>query len=214
MAADVFVYLDVVQFSKNGVQNRNQVKTAKGATWLTIPVKQHLGQKLSEIEVADRRATTNHWKTLQANYARTPGFAQWKSELEDLLVTDYALLADAVIGSTEWMLNKLATKTKRVKASELNNISGESSKLVASICRELKADTYLTGTGALAYLEADDFESIDIKVQTWNEFEYPQSNSSVGFVKDLSTLDLILNCPDSAAQMITNAGGWESLPAK
>lgn len=214
MAADVFVYLDVVQFSKNGVQNRNQVKTSKGASWLTIPVKQHLGQRLNEIEVADRRATTTHWKTLQANYARTPGFAKWKSEIEELLITEHTLLTDAVVASTEWMLDKLSTSTKRVKASELSNIAGENSKLVASICRELKADTYLTGTGALAYLDEGDFESIDIKVQTWKDFEYPQANSAAGFVPDLSTLDLLLNCPDTAAQMIIDAGGWESLPAK
>ena len=28
LASDLFVYLDTVQFQKNGVQNRNQVKTA------------------------------------------------------------------------------------------------------------------------------------------------------------------------------------------
>jgi hypothetical protein len=216
MAADVFVYLDTVQFSKNGVQNRNQIKTAAGLSWLTIPVKHHFGQKLNEIEVADSKSTIKHWKTLQANYSRTPGFARWKSELEFLLTTKYELLVDAAIASTEWMLDKLEIKTKRVKASDLSGLSGEASKLVASICSELGATYYLTGTGSLAYLEPNDFVPINckIQVQSWKPFEYDQTNPVVGFVSDLSTLDVLLNCPDNAAKLIREAGSWEPIAPK
>ena len=210
MAADVFVYLDTVQFSKNGVQNRNQVKTDAGARWLTVPVKHHFGQRLNEIEVADPSCTAKHWKTLQANYSRTPGFLQWKAELEQLLNANYEFLVEAAIASTKWMLEKLETKTQCVRASDLKHIGGESSKLVASICRELGATFYLTGTGALAYLKTDDFSAIncEIHVQEWKPFEYQQASESIGFVNDLSTLDLLLNCPDSAAQLIKEAGSW------
>ena len=37
--ADVFVYLDTVQFEKNSFINRNKIKTPQGVLWLTIPVK-------------------------------------------------------------------------------------------------------------------------------------------------------------------------------
>jgi len=36
--ADVFVLLDNVQFKKNEFQNRNKIKTATGAQWLTVPL--------------------------------------------------------------------------------------------------------------------------------------------------------------------------------
>jgi hypothetical protein len=210
MAADVFVYLDTVQFSKNGLQNRNQIKTANGAAWLTIPVKHHFGQKLNEIEVADTHCTSKHWKTLQANYSRTPGFVRWKADLESLLTARYNVLVDVAVASTEWMLDKLAVRTQRMKASNLNKIEGESSQLVASICRELEADVYLTGTGAFAYLQTNDFSAINCQIQAqhWTAFEYEQANQKAGFVDDLSTLDLLLNCPDSAALHINEAGSW------
>jgi hypothetical protein len=210
LAADIFVYLDTVQFSKNGVQNRNQIGTPAGALWLTVPVKHHLGQKLNEIEVADSKYSSKHWKTLQTNYSRAPGFDRWKSELESLLSAQYNLLIDAALASTEWMLDKLGTTTRRLRSSAMDHIGGESSKLVASICRELGATQYLTGTGALAYLEKDDFSKINcqVLVQEWQPFEYEQLNAKGSFIHDLSTLDLLLNCPDLAAQLINEAGSW------
>src|SRR5215813_9225651 len=117
MAADVFVYLDAVQFSKNGVQNRNQIKTPTRAAWLTVPVKHHFGQRLNEIELADPFCTQRHWKTLQANYSRTTGFIRWRDELESLLKVRYQMLSDIAIASTEWMLSKLKINARRIKSS-------------------------------------------------------------------------------------------------
>jgi hypothetical protein len=200
LSADIFVYLDSVQFSKNGVQNRNQIKTAQGPLWLTIPVRNHLGQLLKDARVADPRATRKHWKTIRTSYSRTPGFVRWQDQLQQLLDRDSELLIDPAIASTEWMLDKLNVRNERVKSSEIAGIEGEASKLIASICRALSATSYLTGTGALAYLDQRDFAEIgcEVMVQQWKPF----SGS------DLSTLDLLLNRPDDAADLIKGAGAW------
>jgi hypothetical protein len=117
---------------------------------------------------------------------------------------------EAAIDSTEWMLTKLNVRTERIKASELDGTSGEASKLVASICGALRATSYLTGTGALAYLDERDFAEIgcEVIVQQWKPFSYNQVNGD--FVPDLSTLDLLLNCPDEALAMIEAAGSWNT----
>jgi len=57
MSADIFVYLDTVQFSKNGLQNRNQIKTAQGPAWLSVPVRHQFGQEIRETLIADQKAT-------------------------------------------------------------------------------------------------------------------------------------------------------------
>ena len=211
LSADIFVYLDSVQFSKNGVQNRNQIKTAQGPLWLTIPVRNHLGQLLKDTRVAEPGATRKHWKTIRTSYARTPGFARWQTELESLLDRDSEFLLAPAIDSTEWMLSKLDVRTERIKASEIDGASGEASKLVASICSALGATSYLTGTGALAYLNQRDFAEIgcEVMVQQWKPFTYDQTGTE--FVPDLSTLDLLLNCPDQAADLIEVAGSWEPI---
>ena len=52
-AADLFVFLDTVQYEKNGWQNRNRIKTQAGATWLTVPVHAPHGTPISAVNIAD-----------------------------------------------------------------------------------------------------------------------------------------------------------------
>ena len=49
--SDVFVFLDDVQYQKNGWQNRNKIRTSDGTMWLTIPVKAHMNLKSNEIKI-------------------------------------------------------------------------------------------------------------------------------------------------------------------
>lgn len=216
MCADIFVYLDTVQFSKNGVQNRNQIRTPQGPKWLTVAVRHDLGQSIRETVIADPQATQKHWKTLQANYGRTPGFQRWKDELYELLHQDRPTLADLAIASTEWMFEKLGIVSRRLRSAEIPGAAGHASALVASICNSLKADQYLTGTGGLSYMNLDDFRRIgcEVRVQRWRNFSYQQSPPNTDFMPDLSTLDLLLNCPDTAAELIAAAGSWEPLESQ
>ena len=211
MSADIFVYLDTVQFSKNGLQNRNQIKTSQGPQWLTVAVKHEFGRSILDTPLAEVNATVKHWKTLQANYARTPGFQRWKDELHDLLHQEFRTIDEVAIASTEWMIDKLGISNKRLRASEIPETHGRASELVASICEALEADQYLTGTGALDYMQAEDFKLINCKVlvQRWNPFSFQQAHGD--FIANLSTLDLLLNEPDRAPELIAAAGSWEAL---
>jgi hypothetical protein len=212
MSADIFVYLDTVQFSKNGIQNRNQIKSPAGPLWLTIPVKHEFGCSIAQTMVADPKAIKRHWKTIANYYSKTAGFRRWSTELSELFNRDSDSLADLAIASTEWMCEKLQVSTKRIRASQIPGCNGKASMLIAAICQALAADTYLTGTGALTYMDPADFVSIgcEIWVQQWQSFTYDQAYPENGFVPDLSTLDLLLNCPDSAAALIGAAGSWQS----
>jgi hypothetical protein len=214
MSADIFVYLDTVQFSKNGLKNRNQIKTSQGPLWLTVAVKHEFGRSILDTPLAEVNATVKHWKTLQANYARTPGFQRWKDELHDLLHQEYRTLDEVAIASTEWMIDKLGISNKRLRASEIPETHGRASELVASICEALEADHYLTGTGALDYMQAEDFKLINCKVlvQRWNPFSFHQAHGD--FIANLSTLDLLLNEPDKAPELIAAAGSWEALESE
>ena len=75
-AADVFVFLDTVQYEKNGWQNRNRIKTAAGAVWLTVPVHyRHLNQRIDETEIDYRRDwRTSHLNQFRDSYRRAPHF--------------------------------------------------------------------------------------------------------------------------------------------
>jgi len=99
-SCDVFVYLDTVQFTKNGLQNRNKIKNAAGASWLTLPVTHSFGQSIRDVKIADSLALQKQWKTLTLNYASTSGFLQWKDQLQALLSTETDSLSEFAISST------------------------------------------------------------------------------------------------------------------
>ena len=176
-----------------------------------MPVKHEFGQSIHETKIADPKAVEKHWKSIVANYARTPGFKRWRDELQSLFESATDSLAEVSIAATEWMLSKLNARARRIRASGVEGAEGQASALVASICKTLGATEYLTGTGALAYMNTEDFQNIgcEILVQQWKPFEYQQAHA--GFAPDLSTLDLLLNCPDTAAQVIEAAGDWKPL---
>ena len=76
--ADVFIILDVVQYTKNDWRNRNRIKTRTGPTWLTIPVSYALSDApaIDEVRVPDPRWSTKHVKSLTQNYTRAGFFDQ------------------------------------------------------------------------------------------------------------------------------------------
>ena len=54
-AVDEFILLDDVQYTKRDWRNRNQIKTAQGVQWLTIPVINKGGQTqlIDETEISE-----------------------------------------------------------------------------------------------------------------------------------------------------------------
>ncbi|HEY4759990.1 MAG TPA: WbqC family protein [Thermoguttaceae bacterium] len=191
---DVFVYLDTVQFQKNGVQNRNQIKTPQGAQWLTVPVNASLQCSIREICVADQRWQKKHIQSIQQNYTRAPLVEWFMQDLRPILEKEWKYLADLNIAVTEWLFSRLGIACKRLRASELN-AAGSKDDLVISICREVGATAYLSGQGAKIYQDDNKFkeQGIDLRYQIYQNQEYPQCHSAIGFCKDLSALDLILN---------------------
>src|SRR2546426_270937 len=133
LSADVFVYLDVAQFSKNGFQNRNHIKTRNGPAWLTLPVQHRFGQTIAQTLIAGRTILDTHRKTIRMNYAGTAGFRRWNDDLGQLFDNSTGSLCELAIASTEWMLDRLGATARRVRASDLPGIGGSGSELIGSI---------------------------------------------------------------------------------
>ena len=70
-SADTFVFLDKVQFQKNGLHNRNELKNSNGRFWLTIPVSANLGDKLNDVKISDQRWSKKHIKSIKINYGKS-----------------------------------------------------------------------------------------------------------------------------------------------
>ena len=82
---------------------------------------------------------------------------------------------------------------------------GEANKWIVSLCKYLNADEYFYGGTSLnAYMDNSMFIQNNIKtvLQDWHCREYQQQFSKVGFIANLSALDLILNEPLKLRQEI------------
>lgn len=209
-SADKFVYLDNVPFSKGSYTNRVQIKTQGGARWLTVPVitSGKLGQNISEL-AADEHGD---WRrkalaTLEGSYRKCPHWKTCWPLVEPLIASGPVNLADLNIGLIEHFAGMLGVSTPRVRASTLA-AQGKSTDLLIAICKELSADTYLSGSGGANYQDEQAFASAGIKL-TYSQFKHPQYPQPFGeFTPGLSVVDLLFNCgPDSAAILYSGRVG-------
>ncbi len=208
--SDVFVFLDHVQYQKNGLQNRNQIKTKQGAHWLTVPVHATLEHTIRQTEIAGDKWVKKHLSTLQMNYARAAHFHLVEG-FSTILQQGWQHLADLDIAVTEWMMTQLDIQTPVLRASALR-ATGSGEELVINICRELGATVYLSGQGASAYQEASAFtqHNIQLLYQHYSNQPYTQCfMDDLGFIPNLSALDLILNAGSDAAAILQQ-GATES----
>ena len=72
--SDIFIFLDDVQYQKNGLQNRNELKNSNGRFWLTVPVSVNLGDKLNEVKIVKSGWSIKHIKSISLNYAKASNF--------------------------------------------------------------------------------------------------------------------------------------------
>ena len=202
-SGDVFVYLDNVQFQKNGVQNRNQIKAADGAMWLTVPVHAHLHRSIAETEIAGNQWMEKHLRAIALNYAKAEHFKRYRNELETLLRREWKSLAELNIAVTEWLFTAMEISCKRVRASELK-VEGKGEELILNMCQKLGAKTYLSGQGAKAYQDPQKFRErgIELRYQSYEPVAYRQCHMKRGFISGLSALDAILNIGDAARELI------------
>ncbi len=211
LRADLFVLLDDVQFSKGDFQNRNRVKGAGGAQWLTVPVLRRFPQKLNEVLVAGNGWQAKHWKTLRSCYARAAHFDEFAPLFEDFYGRPWARLAELNVAGIELIARALGVERKWVMASELK-VSGQKSELVLDICKTLGASGYYSGRTGSTYLDSEAFRraGIEIVVQNFNHPTYEQLfMKESGFVPNLSAVDLLFNCGARGLELLGAVGAGQ-----
>lgn len=192
--SDKFVLLDNVQFQKNGIQNRNQIKSPQGALWLTIPVKQNFGQLISETKIADIKQLEKHLKTIEQFYKKASYFQEVYGILKNSIDQKSDNLCSVSCNLISNFLDYMGYKGEVILASQLG-CSGNASDLVLNICKALNVTEYVSGDGGKNYLNLQDFKKVGISIlfQKFKSEEYAQCFSNIGFVPDLSALDLMFN---------------------
>lgn len=202
--ADVFVFLDNVQFKKNEFQNRNKILISGAPAWLTVPVAFTFGDTLCQTRISQSPGWQGKiLKTVEHNYGRTPFFSEFGPGFRALLEREWKHLAELNAASVLWLMNAFGIHTPTITASNLQDLNQHPTGRLLDICRCLGADTYLSGAGGQDYLETDRFAAagLTLEFQHFAHPEYPQHSrkNDTAFAPYLSALDGLFNCGGGAA---------------
>lgn len=204
LAADEFILLDNVQFQKNGVQNRNQIKTPNGKMWLTVPVKHEFGQKIKDTMIANQQQICKHLKSIRINYQKSPYFDEVFFLLSEHLSEPVSNLSELNSKLIIAILNYLGYKGKIVYASALYDGDAKGSQLILELCKAAKAEFYFSGHGGKNYMDIDKFKnnSINVLFHNYKVPMYHQLYPKLDFMGDLSIIDLMFNVGEESMNII------------
>jgi len=195
-ASDLFIVLDHVRMdrsTKTQFANRNKVRTRTGWCWLTVPVPAHGDLLLDRLPISPSpRWQAKHMATLEQCYGKSAHFGVHREFFRELLTSPVELLAEPVNRSTAYLLKALAIETPVIFSSSLKE-RGTKSGLVLNLCREVRADAYISGPFGREYLDRATFEEagIDVVFHDYAHPEYPQAYP--GFEPYMSVVDLLFN---------------------
>lgn len=208
--ADVFVFLDDAQYSKNSFHNRNQYLQNGEAGWITVPVKKGShDKKIAESLIdASNPWAKKHVALLENVYNSHLYFKDFFPSIKFLFDEPPQTIGDLNIKLIMAIAGYLGFKPKFVRSSELNIKADRTARLV-KICEHFNCDEYLSPAGAKEYLMQDgDFSSSPIKLefQSFVCENYAQKNARKGeFVSHLSIIDVIANLGrDGARDYVLN----------
>ena len=196
--ADVFVFLDVVQYVHQEWNNRNRLKGTNGEpVWLTIPVESHPLEtdiKDIKISVTKRNWQRKHLNTISSLLGKTPYIQEFLPQLISFYGKNHTNLCEFNIELINLISQWLGLDVKFIRASQLCP-SGRRTEMLLDICLKLEAKHYYSPAGAAVYLENEkhilENAGISVSYQAWEHPTYPQKFGE--FLSHMSVLDAIMN---------------------
>lgn len=199
--ADLFVYYDHVQYTRQDWRNRNLIKTPNGPIWLTVPVHGSINLRVQEVELNTTQPWVNkHIRSLRFSYSRAPYFSEYAESFFSLLGKNYKYLSKLNIALNQWLMGQLRITTQTKTSSEVlagytgADLGATATDRLLSFLKLVGATEYLTGPAAKNYLEEEKFDraGIGLEFKSYQYSEYPQLFGT--FAPNVSVLDLLFNC--------------------
>lgn len=193
--ADVFVFYDQVQYTKNDWRNRNRLYSKNGLHWLTIPIpKSATKLTIEEVALPDGNWPKKHWQSIQTTYGSAPHWA----DVQQLLQPVYADMHFETLSQLnrfliERLAKALGCNTRFVDVADLDAQGDRITRLV-DIVQKLDGNHYISGPAAKCYLDGNEhfFSDAGIKLSFKDYSGYPPyPQFGEPFEHGVSVIDLI-----------------------
>ena len=202
--ADEFILLDDVQFTKRDWRNRNIIKTPQGLKWLTIPVesKGRYEQKICETLISDVQWASDHWKSIQHNYAQAKHFKALKPEIAKLFeeISEEKSVSRVNRHFIDAVVSRLGLAAKITWSMDYDVPTDDPTQRLIDLTKRTEGSLYLSGPSARNYIVPERFwnSGLELAYMDYSAYgEYSQLHG--GFEHGVSFLDVVFNL------------GWEGL---
>lgn len=203
---DLFVIYDDIPYSKGSWRNRNQVKTAQGLKWITVPVEApHLDTPIDAVRIAQvpgRDWREAHRGLLRASLGGCP-FGQDALELWEAGVADATHLSALNVALLRKVCAYLGIPTPFRNARDLG-LTGRKTDRLLALMNRVGGTTYVSGPAARDYLDEAAFRSAGLRLE-YKTYRYPPYPQPWGpFEGAVTVLDLIANLGPEARHHLTS----------
>lgn len=193
--SDVFVFLNDAQYSKGDHHEYNEIVKPDGTrVSIKVPIQYHFPCPMTEVKIKGQEWLLKLIDQIEKCYPETRGIER---------DTVYRLIRTITKTATSLAAMNLVINTViarwfgincTIHSSSTLGITTKSNQRLIDICKAVGADTYLSGTGARAYLDEDMFRRnrIDVVYSDYEPVPYPQQVKGE-FVPNLSVIDFIMN---------------------
>jgi hypothetical protein len=215
-ASNVFVFLDDVQYDKNGWRNRNRIKGSNGPIWLTVPVltRKRSGQKISDVEIdySTKWVETVLGK-IRESYRSAEFFSDIYPFILETLKLEHKYLNDLNLDLLTTFMKVLQLNSNVVVSSTLKVSEDKIGRLI-DFAEVTQSTQYISGPIARDYIDENKFREhgLSLKWYSYDEsLKYPQLNGD--FLPKMSIVDLLMNLgPEEATRFIDRINeSWEQL---
>lgn len=202
MSSDVFILLDDVQLSRKGDQARTHLVSKDGLIRLSVPLTGSHKVLLNEVDYANYHWIVKHKKSFRSIYGnRSPFWIDMITWFLDNVGENNIKFSEMCEMFIKYMVNVFdwkGTLYVSSKDKELHSTQGlPPQERVLKLTQLVGGTVYQCGESAFNnYMEEDLFlnAGVDIKIQNWKPFVYPQLNKE--FIPNASVVDALLMTDD------------------
>ena len=195
LSADVFIFLDDVQYTKNSFINRTQIKKGKENCWLTVPVSFHLGDPINVVKPANSKWIDQQINLLDNNYRGS----NYYQEVMSIVKNIFDLISDGSIADINCFIVKKIAMLLEIDCQfffsskiDVGGCVGDDRliKLVKAIAPDA---FYLSGLGGSKYQDKEKFKKAGLGFD-YLDFKHPIYDQGMeNFVPGRSVLDVFYN---------------------
>ena len=207
--AELFIFHDCVQFTKQDWRTRNKIKMKDGVKWLSVPVKvPSKDSRICDVTLADDDWAGKHLRTLHHSLGKAP---HWKT-LEPFLAEIYSQKWASLSELNQTVISRIAKEWLGIETelvdSRQYDAQGAKTDRVLDLLKKTGATKYVSGPAAQDYIEQQAFDAAGIEL-VYKDYrgypEYPQPHPP--FEHGVTILDLLACVGRDAPQYIW---GWRS----